>query len=443
MKYAFLVSVVLAQTAAFAYPKVSDVTLTARGGSKAYIDYTLENEPAIVMVDIQTNTLASGSGEWVSIGEERLAGFEGAQCLVTNLGPNRIKWHVREAWPDQDVAAARAVVTAFATNAPPDYMSVALADGTVRYYFSTNQLPGGIGSDVWRTDHMLFRKVPAAGVQWRMGSPSNETGRPASNHFEFPHAVMLSHDFYLGVFEVTQKQYALITGSWPSRFANEAFRETRPVENVNFNDHVIYNDSNWPGTKTDPSQYSVSSETFVGKLRKKCTVLDKRLILPTRTQWEFAARGGRMTSLYDGHDLVKTGSADSNLDRLGRYKFNGGYVNGTDLPDYATADTSVGTARVGSYEPNAYGLYDMLGNVAEMTLDWHGRPLADHLDFEVDPFGLKTADKDYTTTRSACGGSWRADGSKCRVSAADPWQMWLKDYQGDSFGGFRMCCNLP
>ena len=99
----------------------------------------------------------------------------------------------------------RAVLTLWETNAPPDYLVIGLEkQNDVRFYASTNFIPYGIGSDHYRTKAIVMRKIPAEGVRWMMGSSDYETGRVDER--EILHRVVLSEDYYMGIYELTQGQ---------------------------------------------------------------------------------------------------------------------------------------------------------------------------------------------------------------------------------------------
>ena len=146
--------------------------------------------------------------------------------------------------------------------------------------------------------------------------------------------------FYIGIFELTQKQWNLVMGNWPSQFSNETYRAARPVERINYEDVIGHN--NWPDSKV------VSDSSFVGKMRARTGLAT--LNLPTEAQWEDVARAGATGSVY----------ANANT---GRYDANSG------TPSTYNEDPTIGTALVGSYKANSWGFYDCYGNVMEMCLD--------------------------------------------------------------------------
>jgi formylglycine-generating enzyme required for sulfatase activity len=221
---------------------------------------------------------------------------------------------------------------------------------------------------------MALRKVEAG--KFTMGSPSDELGRDDD---EVQHEVTLTKDFYIAVFQTTQKQYETIAGSYPSYFSGDI----RPVECVSYN--MIRGEEKGAGW---PANSDVDEESFLGKLRAKTS---KDFDLPTEAQWEYACRARTTTALNDGNNLTNR-YEDGNMNKLGRYSYNGG--------------ENEGTAAVGSYLPNKWGLYDMHGNVCEWCLDWYGSYEGD----ATDPKGA--TEGSYRIYR---GGSYDSSGAyRCR-----------------------------
>ena len=232
-------------------------------------------------------------------------------------------------------------------------------------------------TDEYKTDKLVLRRVePGSFV---MGSPSSEAGRYSG---EVQHQVTLSKPFYIGVFEVTQKQYELVTGKMPSKLLGDM----RPVECVSWND--IRGDSaiyNWPGAS------NVSPDSFIGLIRAKSGITSSDL--PTEAQWEYACRAGTTSAFNNG------GNSESDLSKLGRYDNNlndsaGGYAEHT---------------AVGSYLANNWGLYDMHGNVWEWCLDWYETGYSSAS--VIDPVGPASSPKAHRETR---GGSFANGVRTCR-----------------------------
>ena len=332
-----------------------------KGGAE--IVYTLGADPAIVTLEIQTNTLANGAGEWLDIGGWNVQSvFGDVNRIVRETGTRRsIYWKASKDMPERIFkdGTIRAVLTAWATNAPPDYMVVGLREANdVRFYASTNYLPGGFSSDAYRTTELLMRKIPAAGVVWKMGIMPNDAGQTTNGEGDdpartIPHLVMLTEDYYMGVFEVTQAQYTnMCNKSNNSYFSNQSDSSVRPVENVAMGyvrgQTTAFGDGIWwPKTGHD-----VTSDSAIGQLRTR-TGLDG-FDLPTAAQWEYACRAGTTTRYSFGDDI------------------NGDYCwywsNSPTLSDKNGRDNKA-PQPVGTKLPNAFGLYDMHGNVEEMCLD--------------------------------------------------------------------------
>lgn len=252
--------------------------------------------------------------------------------------------------------------------------------------------------DEYKTDKLVMRKIEP-GI-FKMGSPNDETGRNTDetgrntnrtqlNTDETEHRVNLTKGLYIGVFEVTQKQWERVMGDWPSHFSNARYRDDRPVESVSY-EKIRGSDvgANWPATN------AVDATSFVGRLRERTGMV---FDLPTEAQWEYACRAGTKTALNSGKDL-KAYKSCPNLTKVGRYEVNGGDAD-------PNGDTLKGTAKVGSYLSNAWGLYDMHGNVWELCLDWSGT----YSGTENDPKGAPSGR--YRVRR---GGGWTDYAGDCR-----------------------------
>lgn len=276
----------------------------------------------------------------------------------------------------------------------------------------------GVTNDAaYMTTKLVLRRISPG--TFEMGSPPDEIGRETLGFcFEDRHKVVLTRPFYIGVFEVTQEQWRRVMGSeWTSCFTNVQYAATRPVDSMSY-DAVRGTDL---GTRW-PAGNEVDATSFMGQLRAKTGL--GTFDLPTEAQWEYACRAGTTTALYSGTDLVSP-DFDTNLCALARYKFNGGEAG-------RSVTTEKGTARVGSYRPNAWGLYDMHGNLFEWCMDWY----TGHLGFAPvkDPVGALSG-----SGRILRGGCYKhiAAYSRAAFRPAMPSSSCYFDY------GFRVALPLP
>jgi formylglycine-generating enzyme required for sulfatase activity len=170
------------------------------------------------------------------------------------------------------------------------------------------------------------------------------------------HTVTVS-DFYIGKYEVTQKQWREIMGNNPSNFKN---CDNCPVEMVSWND----------------------VQEFIKKLNQKT---GKNYRLPTEAEWEYAARGGSQSRGYKY-------AGSNNIGEVAWYDDN----------------SSSKTHAVGGKKPNELGIYDMSGNVYEWCSDWYGNYSAGS---QRNPQGPTSG-----TIRVLRGGGWGSGAGVCRVS---------------------------
>ena len=198
---------------------------------------------------------------------------------------------------------------------------------------------------------------------FEMGSPATEYGRGDD---ETRHPVTLTRKVYIGEHEVTQAEWKQVMGTTPSQFSDCA---RCPVETVDF--------------------YQVS--TFLSRLNAENAAMRYRL--PTEAEWEYACRAGTTTAFSSGR-AISTGQA--NYD--GRFPYSGG-----------SGGVTLGKAApVGSHPPNAWGVFDMHGNVWEWTGDWYGEYAAGPA---TDPDGAPKG-----RARVIRGGSWRFSANSMRCA---------------------------
>ena len=300
--------------------------------------------------------------------------YDGASGIVVGKGKHKLTWTPSGA-NTKLVDKVKLRVEYEDVTSQATYLVLDLLSNRMRTSISGPD----ISDDKCRTDELWLRRIES-GI-FTMGSPESELGR---NYNETQHEVSLTKAYYIGVFEMTQKQFKAITDGNPSYYLGAA----RPVECVSYNIlRGSYKGSEWPNNN------EVDEKSFLGLLRKRAgNIFD----LPTEAQWEFACRAGTTTALNSGKNLSGRDECVEMAD-VGRYCYNqndgkGGY--------------SEGHTKVGSYLPNAWGLYDMHGNVREWCLDWYEEDIGYTV---TDPKGV--SEGSYRVLR---GGSWMNFANFCR-----------------------------
>jgi formylglycine-generating enzyme required for sulfatase activity len=228
-----------------------------------------------------------------------------------------------------------------------------------------------------------------------MGSPPDEKG---SEDDERRHEVTISRDYHLGMHEVTQAQYTKIMGKNPSHFQGDAVAERHPetgrvVKDVDTANHPVEQVSWEDAVEFCQRLSALPEEKKAGRVYR----------LPTEAEWEYACRAGSQMAYSFGSDeksLVNFGWYDSNSKEK--------------------------THAVGLKKANAWGLYDMHGNVWEWCADWYGEY----------PKGSATDPRspEAGSYRVVRGGSWDSDAVNCR--SAD--RYWLAPSFRFSILGFRV-----
>jgi len=235
---------------------------------------------------------------------------------------------------------------------------------------------------------------------FKMGSSKSELGRFSG---ESRHKVKLTKGYWLGKYEVTQAQYEAIMGTNPSYFKGA----DNPVEKVNWNDAMAF------------CKKLTEMEKNAGRLPE-----GYEYTLPTEAQWEYACRAGTTTAFNNGTNIpIEEQIYDEpcpNMDEVGWYSYN----------------SDDRTHPVGQKKPNAWGLYDMHGNVFEWCLDLSGNyPTKSMISYlikpVIDPMGPSV---NYYLNHVVRGGSWSDRANGCRSAYRD--NSYSNSF--DHYGGFRV-----
>jgi len=417
-----------AATASAAKPTATITSVSQLGNSARTlkIEYTLANGPAIVTCEFFTN--ATGG---VSIPFGRIEDLAGDANTLVNKASGNITWPVRDYLDGATFApdSFRVKLTAWPLSAPPPWCVVDPGEpGAVAYYADESLIPlGGLTNALYKTRYIPMRRIDAAGVEWTMGMSVDESRRFSSLAANGPaHAVALSKDYYMSIYEFTRGQYKALndgtahseTISWLPEGENE---DELPLAMVSFS-AMRGLEKRWPA-----DGHEVGSSSLLQRLRTRTGL---EFDLPTEAQWEFACRAGTRSDLNNG----KTATV----------------ANGNEVA-WNSYNSDDHRHRVGLLAANAWGLYDMHGNAFEICLDRHpgsgsatywtnDMNFSNGSDVIVDPAGPSAG-----LTLAMRGGSCYHGIEHCRsafryyVSSQND----ISAHAGEVAHGYRLVCPIP
>ncbi len=245
---------------------------------------------------------------------------------------------------------------------------------------------------------VTFEMVPIPAGEFLMGSLDSEDGRENS---EGPQRKFHVDPFWMGRYEVRWDEYKQYMDLY-SAFKQFQERRLRPVTEDNRIDVVTSPTPLYEPTFTfefgeDPSQPAITVSQYAAKQYTKwlSAITGHQFRLPTEAEWEYACRAGTTTAFYFGDDASQ----------LGEHAW---FVENTD---------DSGTKVTGRKQPNAWGLYDMLGNAAEWVLDAHAPYEATDRVLNAATDWVRPTSLDPRVVR---GGMWEFEAAACRSASRFP-----------------------
>ena len=401
MKANFLFAVLLAAGTALSseqQPEVTSVASAVDALGKVTVTYSIDF-PAVVTVDFV-------DADGVSIGQENCTSLLGdANRYLATAGEHSFVWDARTDLRKMSgpvPATLKAKLTAWSPDEPPPYMVADLLRArTIHYYASTNAFPGGYFDDRYKISKLVLKKVPAANVTWAMG----KDGTADRTYYQ---KVRLTKNFYLGVYMTTLSQVCAIRGTYSSgtnKFTMNTVTDwwRLPADSWTYNEiRGVAGDADvttgWPVADS-----LLGSSSIIKALR---TLTGVRFDLPTDAQTEYACRAGTSGDFYNDGDATS----------FRPYNWNSN--NWADDPELVAEGNSNRTHSVGLRLPNAWGFYDMLGNLREWGHDHvikDVRQLTQYIrdGVSVDPLGATPEQVDTCWGAGTCTKNKRGFVHKC------------------------------
>ena len=295
MKQTFTLVAAFTVLAAFALPEIQNFSVTQGNDRVLSVSFEL-SEKAIVTMDMTTNGVSIGADNYQTVRNAHANDGKSPAGKVTAAGQHLWTWRPNKEWPGYLFTNGEFAVSvkAWSLDSPPDYMVLDSATtSNATFYVSAADLPEGglktadpndaealaaLLNDVYRTTKLVLRKIPAAGVKWRMGSPTSEADRGSD---ETPHYVTLTNDYYVSIYPVTYYQYAKFVST------SDASYTVMPkswTSYINYRGAFNTGEYCWPENGHD-----VAPGSSFGLLRKKTGFLFDFL---TEAEWEYACRAG-------------------------------------------------------------------------------------------------------------------------------------------------------
>lgn len=437
-KMGCMTAALIGAATAFADVLVTDVKVQPRSPWNGLVDieYTVACDDP--QADVHVHPVAYDGDRRMTLFMNCLTG-EGADGTV-KAGKHKMTWDART---DYGVfSSANFQVKIYAGKRMPRYIKIDLSSGAESEEYPVEMSVAGpdLSNDACRTTELWLRLV-LPGEFW-MGSPQDELGRSDNEDL---HHVTLTKPFYMGVFEVTQKQYELVMGDNPSTFKGTDNAPMRPVETVRW-DQIRGID--------DPASNEMTRDSFLTRLRTRTHSL--AFDLPSEARWEYACRAGTTTALYNGKNL----SSVDNCAALNEIARN--FANGWSEVEPSVSNQLYGTATAGSYKPNRLGLYDMLGNVWELCRDGaaisgksDGKASSTGNDERIDPLAT-ISDKntgngtEYSMHFIVRGAAFDCRAKTCRMAYRKAkyvgrYVIYIErnySFEGMNAVGFRICSEL-